>query len=165
MNYQNVSYMQLLKYVKNNLYVTNIYSVSVTCQVVEKVNYIHSSHIFFHFSAEDTFHTSILFHMLLITFTQNLISKMSHVLLCLKYQSISAVSLLGFVSPNRAGSLGQNLTISYPFLLCSLPFTHNRVKRWCQSLLRWLSYIFFVKGRGKGKQINPHSGLLWWSSG
>ena len=148
MNYQNVSYMQLLKYVKNNLYVTNIYSVSVTCQVVEKVNSIHSSHIFFHFSAEDTFHTSILFHMLLITFTQNLISKMSHVLLCLKYQSISAVSLLGFVSPIEPVHLGR--TWPYPILFffvpCHSPTTELRGDaRVCLDDLA----IYFLSKEGK----------------
>ena len=82
---------------------------------------------FFQFSAEDTFHTCILFLMLLIIFTQNLISKISHVLLCLKYQSIYAVSLLCFMSPIEPAHLGR--TWPYPilfFVLCHLPTTELR---------------------------------------
>lgn len=73
-----------VKMCQNKLYLTNIYSVPIICQVIEKVSPFLPT--FLHFSPEDTFYTSILFPMLLshhlpfYCITQNLISKISHIL-------------------------------------------------------------------------------------
>lgn len=147
-DFQNCFIHTNVKMCQNKLYLTNIYSVPIICQV-EKVNPFLPT--FLHFSPEDTFYTSILSHVPFTSFTLLLHSLKTWFLrlatfyqnvwlLCLGYESQSAVSLM-LCAPHKASSLRQSWL--YPVLLFCLfsVIHHNRVMRRCQSLLSRLVYL------------------------
>lgn len=156
---------------QNKLYLTNIYSVPIICQVVEKVNpflltFLHFSpeaNILPFYSLSHALFTSfiVLLHshstwfLRLATFYQNVW------LLCLGYESLSAVSLI-LCAPYKASSLRQSPTISCPLLLSVLWYSPRTEWRGdARICLADLSILIVRKGKENAAEIVISSSCLW----
>lgn len=169
-DFQNCFIHTNVKMCQNKLYLTNIYSVPIICQVVEKVNPFLPT--FLYFSLEDNIlhfyslshalftsfiillHSNNTWFLKLATFYQNVW------LLCLGYEAYLQ-SLSYFVPPIKQAHLGR--ARPYPVLFFGLfsDIHHNRVKRWCQNLLSRLVYLIVRKGKENAAEIVISSSCLW----